>query len=360
MTARVQANIDTRALLHNVAVIKRHLSSQKIMAMVKANAYGHGDVAVAKALASEVSALAVATIEEAIALREQDIKTPTIVSMGAQTPEDIALAQQYDLGLVVYEPSQVMLLQSLVEDSPALTVWLKVDTGMHRLGFTGEAVKANFDRLSLCSAVQQPPHVMAHFSMADDTDSDKTQNQIDRFLDWTRDIEAPKSMANSAAIITRSDSLADWVRPGILLYGISPFTKKSAASLGLKPVMTLTAPLVAINYVKAGETVGYGGRFTCPEDMPVGVVAIGYGDGYPRHATHKTPVLLNGKQTTLVGTVSMDFTTIDLRPCPDAQVGQRVTMWGEGLPVEQVAETATTIPYELVTTLTQRVEHVYD
>jgi alanine racemase len=231
---------------------------------------------------------------------------------------------------------------------PPIRVWVKLDTGMHRLGFPPELIEGIWRRLIVCACVAAPLRLITHLACAHERDHASVAMQLKRFNEATRGIMAERSIASSAAILAWPETWADWVRPGLMLYGVPPLDDHTADDEGLHPVMTLRSALIAIQWVRAGETVGYGRTWQCPEDMPVGVVAIGYGDGYPRHAESGTPVLVNSRRAALIGRPSMDMLTIDLRNHPEAKVGDPVVLWGEGLPVEEVARWAGAIPYELL------------
>jgi alanine racemase len=237
-----------------------------------------------------------------------------------------------------------------------VSVWLKVDSGMNRLGFPLDQARDSWQRLSAAQAVRGSVRLMTHLACADDTNSPRTQQQLKAFAEATAGIDVERSIANSAGILAWPDSHADWVRPGILLYGVSPFADRHGAQEGLLPVMTMRTELIAIRQLQKGETVGYGGNWVAPEALTIGIAAIGYGDGYPRHAPNGTPVLVKGQPASLVGRVSMDMIAVDLRTVPDVSVGDPVLLWGAALPVERVAQAAGTIPYELLCGVTQRVK----
>lgn len=310
------------------------------MAVIKAEAYGHGMLEVAQAL-QQADAFAVASIGEALTLRAAAITQPILVLQGGQSPESFHLARQQQLILTLHDEHQLQQLLALEGKWPKL--WLKLDTGMGRLGFPADQA-ATIQQLTgqRCSVL------MTHYANADHPLHPGNKNQLNRFNSALRQCPLPASAANSAALLTQDGSQFQWVRPGIMLYGGSPLFQKTATALGLQPVMTLSAPLIAINQHRKGETLGYGSTFECPEDMPIGIVAIGYGDGYPRHARPGTPVLIHGRQYPLVGRVSMDMLMVDLRSCADVQTGDSAILWGSELPVEQIAEWADTIPYELL------------
>jgi alanine racemase len=239
-----------------------------------------------------------------------------------------------------------------------IRVWLKIDTGMHRLGFPLEAVPEAWQRLQDCESVYKPLRLMTHFANTQQRGDPSVPNQIHNFQRVINKLSGEVCLANSAGIIAWPDTHGDWVRPGLMLYGISPFAHTVAADEGLKPVMSLRSALIAVRRIGAGERVGYGGTWECPEDMPIGIVAMGYGDGYPRHASAGTPVLVNGRRVALIGKASMDMLALDLRLAPDAQVGDPVELWGENLPVEEIARHAGTIPYELLCSVRSRVRFI--
>ena len=354
MSDNPRAFIDLSALEHNLRKVRALVGARQILAMVKANGYGHGMVTVAKGL-READAFGVASFDEAIALREAAISQPIFVLSRFEWAEQVTLAALYRLSLVVNQPFQVEILQRSPAPEP-ITVWLKLETGMHRLGLLPDQFLDAWQRLERLSWINQPVGLMTHLACADDPDHPLTNQQIELFQKLTINFPGPKSIANSAAIVSHPESLADWVRPGIMLYGASPVINQTGEQLGLRPVMTLTADLIAVNSAKPGDCVGYGATWQCPEEMPIGIVAIGYGDGYPRHARTGTPVLINGSLCPLIGRVSMDMIAVDLRPAPQAKVGDSVVLWGKGLPVEQIADCAETISYELFCHVTQRVE----
>ena len=258
---------------------------------------------------------------------------------------------------MVHAPEQVELLRARPA-GPPVRLWVKVDTGMHRLGFSPADFPEVWRELAALSGVARPLHAMSHFASADEPDGAASPEQIARFDEALASVAEtpPASLANSAGVLAVPAAHRDWVRPGVMLYGASPMPGGRADDHGLRPVMTLTAPLVAVKTVGCGSPVGYGGTWTAPETMPLGIAAIGYADGYPRHLPSGTAVLVRGRRAALAGRVSMDLIAIDLRGCPDARPGDPVTLWGDGLPVEEIAEAAGTIPYELLARLGPRVE----
>lgn len=356
MSRPLRAEIRLAALRNNLQCVRKAAPDSKVMAVIKANGYGHGMLRVAAAL-GDADAFAVASIDEALELHSAGIQKPVVLLEGLFEQAELALAQKINLQPVVHCQEQLHMLDAADASQP-LDVWLKLDTGMNRLGFTATQFADAHTRLSNNPAVASVRH-MTHFACADDRASPATATQIELFTSTTRDLKAECSLANSAGILGFPECHADWVRPGIMLYGASPFTDASAAdttaeALGLEPVMTLKSKLIAINALEAGQSVGYGAEWQCPQAMRVGVVAVGYGDGYPRHAADTTPVLVNGQRTSVIGRVSMDMITVDLCNI-DAHVGDEVVLWGEGLPADEVAAAAETIAYELFCNIAARV-----
>ena len=344
--------IDLVALQKNLMQVRKMASGRKVIAMVKANAYGHGIVRIAHALNS-ADALGVASLEEGIMLREAGIMQPVVLMEGLFYPDEIELAARHDFSLVVHHLPHVEMLEKAKISKP-FTVWLKLNTGMHRLGIDPAETQQIHSRLLKLTTISQPIGLMTHFAEADTIASDATPEQIRKFHEATQYLSGPKSLANSAGIIAWPSSHADWVRPGLMMYGASPFAEKDGLDHGLQPVMTLWSRLIAVTRVKAGGRVGYGGTWIAPEDMLVGVVGVGYGDGYPQFAQNGAPVLVNGRECALVGRVSMDMLTVDLRMQPGAKIGDEVILWGAGLPVERVARHSLTSPYEILTRMTPR------
>jgi alanine racemase len=354
VTPMVSVTIDTAALRHNLQVIRRLAPNSRVMAVIKANAYGHGLIAVARALEA-ADAFAVARVDEGLVLREAGIKAPILLLEGVFDREqlDAAAAAQFDL--VVHTPEQIELLRAA---SPGVRfkVWLKLNSGMNRLGFKGEAFRSAHAALSQTSAVKPPVHLITHLASADMPELPTTAEQLMVFAAATRALAGERSVGSSAALIGFPDSRADWVRPGLLLYGVSPFRGSTGADHGLRPVMTLSSRVIAVKDLEVGDQVGYGGDWTATRPTRLAIVAIGYGDGYPRGASSGTPVLVNGEHAALAGRVSMDMIAIDVtdvqRP---PKMGDPVVLWGEGLPVEEVAIWAETIPYTLLCGISQRV-----
>jgi alanine racemase len=356
MSRPAKITINLSALRQNYQQVKALASYSRVLAMVKSNGYGHGIVRIAQGLL-EADAFGVACIEEGMLLRNAGINNPIVLMEGLFEPTELPLAVQHNFTLVVHHREQIEMLEQQTELKP-LSVWLKIDTGMHRLGFHPDEALQAYSRLTHCSAVQKPIGLMTHFAESDSLERAHTLKQIELFDTTTVNLVGPRSLANSAGIIAWPSAHGDWVRPGIMLYGVSPFSGHRGVEHHLQPVMSLSSKLIAIHRIAKGERIGYGGTWTSPEDMLVGVVGIGYGDGYPWRAKSGIPVLVNGRPCPLVGRVAMDMLTVDLRTQPDAKVGDSVLLWGPGLPVEVIAEQSGTSPYELLTRITQRV-HVF-
>lgn len=355
MSRDVRATIDLAALRHNLSVVRAAAPGSRVMAVVKANGYGHGLREAAKTLVS-ADAFAVSCLEEALALREAGLLHPIVMLEGFFDSADLRAITAHRLDIVVHADWQLEVLERSRLPRP-VRVWVKVDTGMRRIGFQPQRVAEVLQRLRACATVREL-RLMTHLACADDRSSKVTQEQLAVFEQVAANQSLERSIANSAGILAWPASHADWVRPGIMLYGASPFADGGERP-ELRPVMTLSSRLIAIQQFRRGDTVGYAGSFVCPEDMPVGVVAIGYGDGYPRHASNGGPVLVNERRTTILGRVSMDMLCVDLRGFEDVQVNDPVTLWGKGLPVEEVAAASGTISYELLCQLTRRVRFDY-
>jgi alanine racemase len=321
------------------------------MAVIKANAYGHGLSATAKALATADS-FGVARLEEGLALRSAGIANSVVLLEGVFTREELHLAGREQFELVVHSFQQLELLEQYA-GSHRFSVWFKIDTGMNRLGFRVDEFNEAWPRLSRCKSVAST-RLMTHLASAEEPGT-SAPLQIRRFNELTGSLQLERSIANSAGLIGLPAARADWVRPGLMLYGISPLPGADAAQLGLRPVMTLTTQLIAVRKVPAGESVGYGGLWRAARDSLIGIAAIGYGDGYPRNMRAGTPMLVKEHAAQVVGRVSMDMTAVDVTDLPGVKIGDAVTAWGEGLPAERVAPYADTIAYELVCGISQRV-----
>ncbi|WP_407559587.1 alanine racemase [Vibrio parahaemolyticus] len=352
-----KACIDLSALQHNLQRVKAQAPESKVMAVVKANGYGHGLRHVAKH-ANHADAFGVARIEEALQLRACGVVKPILLLEGFYSPGDLPVLVTNNIQTVVHCEEQLIALEQADLETPVV-VWLKIDSGMHRLGVRPEQYDEFISRLKTCLNVAKPLRYMSHFGCADELDSSITPQQIELFMSLTSGCQGERSLAASAGLLAWPQSQLEWVRPGIIMYGVSPFSDKTAQDLGYQPVMTLKSHLIAVREVKKGESVGYGGIWTSARDTKVGVIAVGYGDGYPRSAPNGTPVWVNGRTVPIAGRVSMDMLTVDLGPDATDKVSDEAILWGKELPVEEVANHIGTIAYELVTKLTPRVEMEY-
>jgi alanine racemase len=347
------ATIDFAALRHNLGVVRRHAPRSKVLAVIKANAYGHGLTRAAAALA-DADGFALLEVENANRLREAGFRQPIVLLEGFFESRDLAALITGGFRTVVHDMSQVDALDK-VADGARLDVLLKVNTGMNRLGFAPQDFSRALTRLRGNSKIASVT-LMTHFASADEPRGVEWQMEALRRLPGSA--EMPKTLANSAAILRYPDTHADWVRPGIMLYGCSPFAGRTGSEEGLLPAMTLESRIIAVQELKAGDTVGYGGTFHADRSMRIGVVACGYADGYPRHAPSGTPISVAGRMTGTVGRVSMDMLCADISAIPDARIGSRVVLWGDGVPVERVAEAAGTVGYQLLCALAPRVQIV--
>ena len=351
------ATIDLAAIRHNYAVAKRCAPGRQAFAVVKANAYGHGVREVVTALHEQADGFAVASLEEAAEVRALQGEARILLLEGCFEATEYQLAAQLGLDLVLHSEQQVAQLLGASLGRP-LNIWLKLDSGMHRLGLDEAALRACHGRLQGAAQVVEI-NLLSHFACADERGHELTEQQLETFLDLLDLDFAQRSLANSAAILTIPAAHMDWLRPGIMLYGATPFAELSAAELGLQPAMTLSAQLIAIRQVAVGDSVGYGAAWRAQRQSRIGTVSCGYADGYPRHAPSGTPLLVRGQRVPLAGRVSMDMLTVDLTDLPAAQVGDEVQLWGAQLPVDEVARAAGTIGYELLTKVTRRVPRRY-
>jgi alanine racemase len=357
MEPLIRARIDLGALRHNLAHVRTLAPRSRVMAVVKANAYGHGIVAAARAL-GDADALGVARIDEALSLRAAGITTPIVLLEGVCNPAELAAAAAENFEIVVHDPSHLSLL-ALWRGPQSLALWLKVDTGMNRLGFRPEAVPAAWRCLQQLQPGARALRLMTHFASADVAGDASVAAQLGRF----RALQQPGveiSMANSAAILGLPESHGDWVRPGLALYGVSPFVGKDGAALGLLPVMSLESTVIAVRAVPAGERVGYGGAWQAPVAARIAILAAGYGDGLLRTMANGAVVLLHGQRAPLVGRVSMDMIAVDVSALAHCAVGDRGLLWGPALPVELAARAAGTIAYELLCSVSQRVPLAFE
>jgi len=355
----IRALVDTAALRHNLGTIRAYAPRAKIMAVVKANAYGHGLVSTALALA-DADSFAVARLEEGMALRAAGVRAPIVLLEGVFSAAQLAEAAHHGFQLVVHDPLQLKLLEAH-RAAERFVIWIKIDTGMNRLGFRPEGFPEALARLRALAVPALELRVMTHLARADERDKPMTESQVTHFnvalaqAGLIGDRRLVTSIGNSAATLGWPDAQGDWVRPGLALYGVSPFSNETAAQHGLRPVMTLETTVLTVREVKRGESVGYAAAWRAERDSSIAILAAGYGDGLPRHLANGTPVLIAGSRYPLVGRVSMDMIAVDVTGAPKVATGSKAIIWGEGLPVEEVAAHADTIPYELLCGVSQRV-----
>ncbi len=380
MSRATTATIHIDAIRHNLTRVRQLAPQSKVMAVVKADGYGHGLERVARALEG-ADAFGVAAMSDAERLRAAGLSQRIVLLSGFDELSDLAQLRRLGVDTVVHHASQLEMLESdartytgqldsakrasgsdsnssptpALAETAAIRCWLKLDTGMHRLGFAPEHAQQAYARLRALPNVGDDITLMTHFASSDEFDGAQTRTQLQNFANSTAVLAGAASLSNSAAVLGWPNAHRDWVRAGGALYGLSVVEGKTGADFGLKPAMTLSTRLISINRVGKGEPIGYSATWHCPEDMDVGVAAIGYGDGYPRHVPPGTPVLVNGVRVPVIGRVSMDLMTLDLRGLPSARVGDTVTLWGPDLPVELIARAAETISYELTCSITRRV-----
>src|SRR5689334_13001574 len=352
MPRPIRATISAQALAHNLAVARQHAGAARIWAVLKANAYGHGLLRAAEAM-KDADGYAILDFVDALKLRSAGVTKPILMLEGFFKPEDLPLISRYNLTPVIHTVVQLEMLEK-VTFVGKMDVYLKVNSGMNRLGFTVDNVRLAWNSLEAHPGIGEVT-LMTHFADADGEGG--VAAQLQWFHELTQPFDtAPRSLANSAALLRFPDETrADWVRPGIMLYGCSPFLFKTADEIGLKPAMTLASELVAVQHLQPGERVGYGMAYEAAQEMTIGVVACGYADGYPRHAPSGTPVLVAGQRTGIVGRVSMDMLCVDISNIEEAYIGTPVTLWGEGLSCDEVARAAGTLSYQLLCALAQRV-----
>ncbi len=347
------ATIDAAAIRHNLGVVRRHAPRSRVLAVVKANAYGHGLLRAAAAL-EQAEGLALLELEEAVQLRKTGFRQRIVLLGGFFDARELPAVMEHGLTVVAHRVDQVAALAALPAGGK-LEVLLKVNSGMNRLGLSAAEYAKALEQLRSAPGIAGVT-LMTHFANADDARG--VAWQLDRLRRLPGRSELPVSFANSAAILRYPETHGDWVRPGIMLYGCSPFPDGSGADAGLRPAMTLESRLIGVQQLDPGETVGYGGVFRAERAMRIGVIACGYADGYPRHAPNGTPVMVEGRLTGTVGRVSMDMLCADITDVPGAGIGSRVVLWGEGVPVERVAEAAGTVGYQLLCALAPRVRIV--
>ena len=357
MARPTTATIDLDAIRHNYRLAKQLAGESRALAVVKADAYGHGAVKVCQALVNEADGFAVAAIEEAIELREAGITSPILLLEGFFEANELSLIEHYNLSFVVHNSFQLESLAGY--NGPAMfNVWLKIDIGMHRLGIPlNQALNALGQLLALRSVKNVV--LMAHFACADELDNPITADQLQLFLKTVNGRGLPLSLSNSAAILGWPQTHHDWIRPGLMLYGATPFETAQAQADRLKPAMHLNTEVIAVRTLTEGETVGYGASWRAERPSRIGTLAIGYADGYPRQMRSGAPILIEGQRTNIVGRVSMDMITVDLTDLPKATIGSSAELFGAALTAAELAPWANTIPYTLFTGITRRVHKVY-
>ncbi|MCZ6828050.1 MAG: alanine racemase [Gammaproteobacteria bacterium] len=357
MARPTRAIINLQALRHNYQLAQTLAGAGRAMPIVKANAYGHGAINVARALEPKVPALGVACIEEAVELRDAGIRKPILLLEGFFSEEELAVAATQNFWLMVQNEWQLDAICRPHRGKPVVA-WLKIDTGMHRLGFQPEQAADIYQKLQSSPQVADEIVLATHFASADDLHSDFTTRQIELFQQCTRGIAAPCSLANSPGLLGWPEARAEWNRPGFMLYGHSPFTEPHPEAEKLKAVMTFRSEVMAVRDLSIGESVGYANTWTAQRPSRIATVPVGYGDGYPRRAENSTPVLINGQRAKLVGRVSMDMITVDVTELDPVNIGDEVILWGENLSANEVAVCADTIGYEIMTRVHNRVPRI--
>ncbi len=351
------ARINLAHLKHNLAAVRKVANQSKIMAVVKADAYGHGMLKVCNSL-QDVDAFSVAYVNEALELRESGIQQPIVALQGFSSVEDLQNAVKQNIQVVIHHQEQLNILQRFPAPTK-LDVFVKLDTGMHRLGFVPSEFSTVLGQVQLLLSNESKISFMTHLACADEVDNPATRAQLQQFDLAVEDKSGEQTIANSAGIIAWPECHRDWVRPGLVLYGVNPIEQQAAStSIDLRAVMSLYAPLISVKNCKKGEKIGYGGDFSCPSDMVIGIIAIGYADGYPRHLKHAPDVSVGGRRVTVVGRVSMDMIAVDLTST-EARIGEIVELWGETVSVAEVAKHAETISYELLCAAGNAVEKKY-
>ncbi len=345
-------------LLHNIEILKKRVYPSKIIAMIKANAYGHGLREVGAILQNEVDILGVCSIDEAIMLKAANINSNIMLTQGIYDANELVLASRNKFQVVFNNNEQLNWLEKVDLLYP-LQSWIKINTGLGRLGFQIDEAKAAYERLVKNNHISKKVRIMSHFACADNASHPLNKKQIANFQEFIKGTDTEYSLCNSAGIINFPEHFYDFVRPGIAIYGISPIDGLIGADIGLKPVMTMKSKLMSVQKIKKGETIGYGARTKLNEDTYIGIVAFGYADGYPQTAADGTPILVNNKECNLIGKVSMDMLAVDLKNCAEASVGDEVILWGEGLPIERVSAKSASIVWNILTGIQSRVNYVW-
>lgn len=368
MTSPAVARIRSAALRKNLQRARLAAPDSPVLAVVKANAYGHGLTEVAACL-DEADGFGVARLSEALRLRDAGVNKPVVVMSERLDVDDVAVARERGLQLIVHGDEQVELLAGL-PSGPSISVWLKIDSGMGRLGLLPGQFRPALDRLQSSAAVDSNIVLMTHLACADERAGAATAEQLRLFGDTIGDWPGDVSIANSAGILGWPDALApgpliryagrNWLRPGLMLYGVSPFPDEAPADAGLEPAMILEGQLIDVRELPAGSRVGYGAEWKATRDSRIGVIDVGYADGYPWRTPGGTPVRIGDHAAPIVGRISMDMISVDVTDAPNAKIGDAVMLWGEHPHVADLAELAGTNPYELLTGVGNRVERLVE
>ncbi|MCF6194778.1 MAG: alanine racemase [Kangiellaceae bacterium] len=366
MSRKTRAVIHLDHILANYLLANKWAPSSKNIAVIKADAYGHGIVEVAKYLESTVSAFAVAIFDEAMILRKNGIKKDILILQGVNSVDEVTDITENNIWTTIHNLEQLGVIKSARlknKLSQKISVWLKVDTGMHRLGLSVTEFRAAFNQIKRCDLINDDLVIASHFSCADELDNDETLKQIDVFKRLSAKLNLDSltqfSLANSAALAYYSDARLDWNRPGIMLYGVPLFDRPHKTDQELRAAMSFESCVIGIRKIKAGESVGYGKKWIADKPSIIATISVGYADGYPRHAKNGTPVIVHGRKVKLVGRVSMDLICVDISDIDEVQVGDSVELWGENLSVNEVASWAGTIAYDLITGVSKRVPRIY-
>ena len=350
MSRPASAVIHLDALRHNYLFAKQLAADGKVIAVVKADAYGHGAIQCAQALSDIADGYAVACIEEAVELREAGVQQPILLLEGFYGAAELKVIDCYKLDFVVHHQQQLDILKNGNLQHPA-RAFLKMDSGMGRVGFLPNEYRDAWNNLNDLPCIDEIV-LMSHFACADEPDTGHAVQQLETFEEYTLGLPGTRSICNSAGLVTfPATAKGQWNRPGLLLYGVSPFMDDHPVSQNLKPVMSLSSAIISVKEIPAGCSVGYGSHWVATRPTKIGVIAMGYADGYPRHAPNGTPVIVNGVRAPLTGRVSMDMLTVDLTDVPEVKIGDRAVLWGAELPVEEIARQADTIPYQLLCNL---------
>jgi alanine racemase len=353
-----KATVNLSVIAENLRIAQRLAPQSKIMAVIKANAYGHGVVEVARELQSSVPAFAVAFFDEAVQLRDAGITRPILILQGTTSESDVAEASAKDFWLMMHSQQQVERVLH-VDLSKPVQVWIKVNTGMNRLGLSETGLEDVFESLSASGNVHQDMVLCSHLACADELNNPMTMHQVNQSRTYAKKYGLPLSIANSAGIMGWPQSHAAWNRPGYMLYGNTPFETAEETRPDLIPAMSMDSEIISIRHLKRGDGIGYGQNWVAKQASRIGTIPIGYGDGYPRHAKNGTPVLVNGRRVPLAGRVSMDMISVDISKLDQVELGDPVELWGENISVNEVAKCAGTIGYEILAGLTGRVPVIY-